>query len=284
MEYHPSVAKTDAAVSSSGLPGGLEAGTLKTCCAAAYQSEWARLLLGESFHPGGLALTERLGMLLDLKPGQRVLDVAAGQGTSAIFLARRFGCEVLGVDYGEASVRQATEAAERAGVAHLVRFEQGDAERLGAADSMFDALICECAFCTFPDKRAAASEFWRVLRPGGRMGLSDLTRAGPVPETLQDLLAWIACIADAQPLEQYARCLQDAGLRVDVVESHDAALGSLVQEIRAKLLGAELLVKLRKINLPSAGFDQARVLARAAAEAVKAGTFGYALMTAAKPG
>jgi arsenite methyltransferase len=269
---------------SNNLPGAADTSELKTCCAAAYQSEWARLLLGESFHPGGLALTERLGMLLGLGPGQRVLDVAAGQGTSAIFLARRFGCAVVGVDYGGDMMRKATEAAERAGLAQLVQFEQGDAERLPFADGAFDALICECAFCTFPDKRAAAAEFRRVLRPGGQVGLSDLTRSAPVPEELQGLLAWIACIADAQPLAQYARYLQDAGLHVDLTEQHDDALRNLVQEIRAKLLGAELLVKLKKIDLPNANFEQAKALARAAAEAVKAGTFGYALMTAAKPG
>ena len=64
---------------------------IKTCCASLYESDWTRLLLGDSFHPGGLNLTERLGELLDLGPGQRVLDVAAGVGTSAIFLARLRG-------------------------------------------------------------------------------------------------------------------------------------------------------------------------------------------------
>jgi ubiquinone/menaquinone biosynthesis C-methylase UbiE len=212
-----------------------------------------------------------------------VLDVAAGQGTSAIFLAQRFGCSVMGIDYGSDSVRKATEAAARAGVAELVQFEQGDAEHLPIADGAFDVVICECAFCTFPDKRAAACEFRRALRPGGRVGLSDLTRAGPVPQALQGLLAWVACIADAQPLDEYARYFTEAGLKVDLIEPHDDALGSLVQEIRAKLLGAELLVKLKKIDLPTADFDQAKALARAAAEAVKAGTFGYALLTAACP-
>lgn len=262
----------------------IEPGELKTCCAAAYQSEWARLLLGDSFHPGGLALTKRLGALLGLGPGQRVLDVASGQGASAIFLARRFGCAVVGVDYGADAARQATEAAERAGVVSLVQFAQGDAECLPCADATFDALICECAFCTFPDKAAAASEFGRVLRPGGRVGLSDLTRSADVPEDLQGLLAWIACIAAAQPLDEYARYLQDAGLKVALIEPHDDALSILVQDVRARLLGAELLVKLKKIALPTADFEQARALARAAATAVKAGTFGYALMTAAKPG
>ena len=61
---------------------------LKSCCAATYESDFARLLLGDSFHPGGLALTARIGELLELKPGQRLLDVAAGQGESAIFLGQ----------------------------------------------------------------------------------------------------------------------------------------------------------------------------------------------------
>jgi arsenite methyltransferase len=260
-----------------------DAREVKACCAAAYQSDWARLLLGEIFHPGGMALTERLGSLLGLGPGKRVLDVAAGQGASAIFLAKRFGCEITGMDYGEDAIRKATQVAEMAGVAHLARFEQGDAEHLAAADEMFDAVICECAFCTFPNKRAAASEFARVLRPGGRVGLSDLTRAGTVPPELQGLFAWIACIADAQPLDQYAQYLAGAGLSVDLIEPHDTALSEMVHEIRTRLLGAELLVKLKRVDLPGVDFDQAKTLARAAAHAVKAGQFGYALVTATKP-
>jgi len=75
--------------------------SLKQCCARLYESDIARLLLGESFHPGGLKLTQRLGEILGLGPDSRVLDVASGKGTSAIFLAQRFGCEVVGVDYGK---------------------------------------------------------------------------------------------------------------------------------------------------------------------------------------
>jgi arsenite methyltransferase len=256
---------------------------LKACCAAAYQSDWARLLLGDSFHPGGIALTERLGALLDLKPGKRVLDVAAGQGTSALFLAQRFGCEVLGVDYGGEAMRKATEAAEAAGLTQLVHFQQGDAEHLSIADDSFDAVICECAFCTFPNKREAANGFMRVLRPGGQVGLSDLTRSGAVPDELQGLFAWIACIADAQPLDQYVHYLQGAGLTVELTEPHHEALSQMVQEIRTRLLGTELLMKLKKIDLPAVDFDQAKAVARAAAEAVKMGTFGYAMVLATKP-
>lgn len=264
------------------LPLG-DADDVKTCCVAVYQSDWARLLLGESFHPGGMGLTERLGGALDLKPGMRVLDVAAGQGASAIHLARTFGCELVGVDLGPASVRQANEAAERAGVAHLARFIQGDAERLPVDSASFDAVVCECAYCTFPDKSAAAREFARALKPGGQVGISDLTRNGETPANLRSLLAWIACIADARPVAEYERYLTDAGLQVALVESHDEELASLVRDIQAKLLGAELLVKLKKLDLPSVDFEEAKALARAAAGAVRAGRFGYALLRASKP-
>ncbi len=255
---------------------------LKSCCAAVYSSDWAKLLLGESFHPGGIALTERLGGLIDLKPGMRVLDVASGQGASPIHLAQRFGCEIVGVDYGAESVRKATAAAAAGGVAHLVTFAQGDAERLPVEDASFDAIICECAFCTFPSKQAAAAEFARALRPGGRVGLSDLTRAGVVPPDLTSLLAWIACIADARPTEEYVAYLKGAGLTVDLVEPHDEALADLVHGIRTKLLGAELMVKLKRIELPTVDFDQAKTMARAAADAVKAHQFGYTVITATR--
>lgn len=256
---------------------------LKTCCANLYESYWTRLLLGDSFHPGGLDLTERLGQRLDLQPDRRVLDAAAGRGASAIFLARRFGCDVVGVDYGPESVSEATAQAEVAGLSDRVRFVQGDAEQLRFDDATFDAVICECAFCTFPDKTSAAAEFARVLRPGGRLGLSDLTRSGPLPPELDGLLAWIACIADARPIDEYVAYLAQAGFEVNQIESHDQALETLVKDARTKLLGAELLVKLNKLELPS-GIDlaQAKALARHAAEAVRTGKLGYVVMMGTK--
>ena len=64
-------------------------------------------------------------------------------------------------------------APENTDASGKVRFHLGDAERLPLPDNTFDALVCECAFCTFPDKATAAAEFARVLRPGGRVGIAD---------------------------------------------------------------------------------------------------------------
>ncbi|HZD57221.1 MAG TPA: methyltransferase domain-containing protein [Anaerolineales bacterium] len=255
---------------------------IKTCCANLYASDWAHLLLGDSFHPGGVALSERLASFLRLGPGRRLLDVASGKGTSAIYLAQRYGCDVVGVDYSQELVAEATEAAQAAGLADRVQFRHSDVETLPFPEAVFDALICECAFCTFPDKATAASGFARVMRVEGRLGLSELTRTGELPEDLEGLLAWVACIGDARPLEEYVTYLKEAGLAIVTAEKHDDAVRELVRDIRTKLLAAEMLVKLKKLDLPGADFEQARGLARSAVEAVRAGKLGYALLVGVK--
>lgn len=255
-----------------------EAAEIKACCATLYESDVAKLLLGDSFHPGGLALTKRLGALLKLGAGKRVLDVASGKGESACFLAEHFGCEVVGIDY---SARNVEESSTRS--TNLVSFIKADAERLPFDDASYDALFCECAFCTFPDKHRAAVEFSRVLKPGGVVGLSDLTRNGPLPPALEGLLAWISCIADARTVSEYAGYLIDGGLTDVAVESHDHALSQMVTDIQGRLLGTELMVKLKKLALSGTDFAQVKRMAREAAAAVKSGLLGYALLTARKP-
>lgn len=256
------------------------AADLKNCCAAVYQSDFARLLLGDSFHPGGLRLTQRLGSLMRLGPDSEVLDVASGKGESAIFLAKTFGCRVTGVDFGAENVREANVRAKAAGVSQLAAFQEGDAERLPFPASVFDAIVCECAFCTFPDKPTAAAEFARVLKPGGQAGISDLTRTEALPPELEGLLAWVACIADARPVAEYQSYLTAAGFSETLAEPHDDALSEMVRGIQGKLLGAELMAKLNKIDLTGVDLTEAKQMARSAADAVRAGKLGYAVIIA----
>lgn len=255
---------------------------VKQCCGRLYESDIAQLLLGDSFHPGGVRLTERLGILLGLNEASKMLDVASGKGASAIFVAERFGCAVTGVDYSNLSVEQATSSAAERGLLRQVQFQLADAERLPFENESFDALICECAFCTFPDKRSAAREFARVLRKGGSVGLSDLTRSSDLPEQLCGLLAWISCIADAQPLGAYEEYLTDAGFRVANVENHNDALVEMVHQVRLRLLGVEIAAGLKKLELPNIDFAAARTMARAVSEAIDEARLGYAVICGIK--
>jgi arsenite methyltransferase len=255
----------------------------KACCAATYGSDVVALLLGDSYHPGGLALTRRLADRLDLRPGHRVLDVASGRGATALLLARDYGVEVSGIDLSDANVALASGAAQAAGLAGQVRFEVGDAERLPVEAGAFDAVVCECAFCTFPDKPTAAAELARVLRPGGRLGITDVTvNPARLPAELSGLGAWIACVADARPLPEYADLLSDAGLRVTHTERHDGAIAAMIDQIEARLTLVRMTARERAEAL-GLDFDRAPAVLAAARAAVGEGVLGYALLVADKP-
>jgi arsenite methyltransferase len=260
----------------------MEEPNVKQCCATFYGSDLARLLLGDSFHPGGTELSGRLGRLLTLTSDSCVLDVASGRGTSAFYLAESFGCKVIGVDLSEQNVRAAAGEAEHRGLDQLVAFQLGDAERLPFDDESFDAIVCECAFCTFPSKSIAAQEFYRLLKPGGRVGLSDLIRTEEQIAGLEGLLSWIACIGDALPVERYIAILAAAGFKTECVEDHNDALLEMVRQVQAKLLGAEIMAGLKKIDLPGVDFTTGKQFAQAALQAVRDGALGYAVITSRK--
>jgi arsenite methyltransferase len=270
------------------------------------------------FHPGGLALTQHLGELIGLGPADHVLDVACGRGASAVHLAERFGCHVTGLDYGPENVAAAEAHATATGVAHLTTFRQGDAERLPFDhaqgrpfdhaqgrpfdhaqgrpfdEGTFDAVISECSFCTFPDKATAAAEMARVLRrpelagghPGGQLGLTDMTVSSPLPDDIQNLLAWVACVAGAGTVEEYVATLQGAGFTDFVIEDRHNALLDMVADVRRKLLGLELAAgwrwgtSLGKLDLGDLDLNEAKRLARRAVELIEGGVVGYTLIAA----
>jgi arsenite methyltransferase len=243
----------------------LAAEEIKACCAAAYSSSAARVLLGDSFHPGGAALTSRLARALRVGPGDLVVDVACGPGTSALQLARETGCEVIGVDLAPPPD------------AHdpRVRFVRGDAEALPLPDASVDGVLCECALCTFPDKAASAAELARVLRRGARLALSDLTgHTAKLPEPLRSLQAWVACVADARPLAEIADLLETAGLVVEQTEAHDDALASLLDRIEARLKVAAMLA----VDLAIA-----HELLHDVRRALDSGLLGYGVVIARRP-
>lgn len=254
----------------------------KACCAAAYSSDAVALVLGDSYHPGGRALTRRLASVAGLQPGERVLDVASGPGATALLLAQEFGVTVDGVDLAAASVERATAAAQATGLAASVRFHLGDAEELPFPDESFDVVISECAFCTFPDKATAAAELARVLRVGGRVGLTDVTvSAARLPPELAGLAGWVACLADARSLEEYADILAGAGLVQLAAEHHDEALAGMVDQVRARLT---VLRSVAGNGTALDGLDIDRVLELGAqvSAAVQQGVIGYGLLVAGR--
>jgi ubiquinone/menaquinone biosynthesis C-methylase UbiE len=261
----------------------LDSAAVKACCAAGYSSDLVALLLGSSYHPGGQQLTRRLLDRLQLAPGGRLVDVAAGVGTTAVLAAREQGVRVDGVDLSQANLALATDAAASSGLADQVVFHHADAEAVPLPDGCATAVICECALCTFPDKATAMAEMGRLLAPGGRLGLTDVAAdRAALPAELTGLTAWITCIADARPAEEYAALAEAAGLRVSATERHTRALSRMIDQIGARL---ELLKMTSRPRLEELGvdFDRVAPVLDATRTAVSDGALDYVLLVAERP-
>jgi SAM-dependent methyltransferase len=119
-----------------------------------------------------LATAELLCEAVDLRAGERVLDVACGNGNAALAAARRF-CQVTGIDYVPSLLERARRRADAEGLE--VTFREADAEDLPFADGSFDAVLSTCGAMFAPDQERTASELLRVCRPGGRIGMVNWT-------------------------------------------------------------------------------------------------------------
>jgi SAM-dependent methyltransferase len=119
-----------------------------------------------------LPTAELLCDAVDLRAGERVLDVACGNGNAALAAARRF-CQVTGVDYVPALLERARERSKAEGLE--VDFQEADAEALPFPDDSFDVVLSTCGAMFAPDQERTAAELLRVCRPGGRIGMVNWT-------------------------------------------------------------------------------------------------------------
>jgi arsenite methyltransferase len=109
-----------------------------------------------------------------------------------------------------------------------------------------------------------------------------LTRDGVLAPELEGLTSWIACIADAQPLSEHAALLSNAAFTVSVTEKHDGALAEFMNQVRTRLLAAEVMVRLQKLVLSGFDIEAAKTIAMHALAAIRQGNLGYAIIAASK--
>ncbi len=255
------------------------------CCAQFYEQDWVQTILGDSFHPGGIELTQRLINSLNICKGDRVLDVACGMGTTSLLVDQQFDSSVTGVDFSEHNVQRATEIASNKGAA--VEFKIGDAMNLPIEDASVDNLICECAVSTFADQPAALNDFYRVLKSGGSLAISDMVLNGKLSPKMETLIAPWTCLASAKTAAGYQRLLLDAGFVVTSYSDESQALLDLVLDLKKKLLVAGLGKTLATADgvpdvLASLDIAELKSLMDEAKQLVNDGVVQYCRMTFAK--
>lgn len=191
--------------------------------------------VGLTKHIGGLAATESLIDLCKIDPDSYVLDVGCGVGVTACYLARRTGCRVMGIDIVPGMVDRSNQRAQKERLSDQVEFHQADVQDLPFEDQTFTTVISESVTAFPPDKAKAVSEYVRVLKPGGYLGLNESTWINyPPPQEIIDWVSQDLGMSSAQPLqaEEWERLLLDSGLRevfteVEEVDIRDESRGLL---------------------------------------------------------
>lgn len=151
--------------------------------------------------------------LAELKPGETVLDLGSGGGIDVLLSARRVGRsgKAYGLDMTDEMLALARENQRKAGVEN-VEFLKGEIENIPLPDNSVDVIISNCVINLSGDKDRVLREAFRVLKPGGRLAVSDVVTRGEVPEDVrQSVLLWVGCIAGALQDFQYVSKLATAG-------------------------------------------------------------------------
>ena len=152
--------------------------------------------------------------IADLKPGEVVVDLGSGAGFDALLAAEKIGRKgrFIGVDMTPEMLERARTNAVNAGHARTVEFREGLIENLPVASDSVDVVISNCVINLSPDKAKVFREAYRVLKPGGRLAVSDIVLSEALPEQIAQMAAtWIACVGGASTEDEYLGHMKAAG-------------------------------------------------------------------------
>jgi arsenite methyltransferase len=214
-------------------------GPTPTCCGPSTPAQVDSTALGYSAEelaavPAGADLglgCGNPGAIAALQPGETVLDLGSGAGFDAFLAARAVGPQgrVIGVDMTPAMVSKARANAERDGYDN-VEFRLGEIEHLPVADGTVDVIISNCVINLSPDKAAVFREAHRVLRPGGRLAISDVVASAELPDEIaSDMTLYSGCMAGASLVSDLRTTLVDAGFEHVVIAPKDESKAFIEQ-------------------------------------------------------
>jgi SAM-dependent methyltransferase len=201
---------------------------------------------GVTKHMGGRKATDELAALARIASGVRVLEIGCGTGVSTCYLAQRYGCRIVAVDISADMVRWASQRVAKASLQGQIVLKVADAHDLPFEDDQFDAAICE-SVTAFLDKPRAIGELRRVVRPGGRIGLSEATWIRTPPSDAADYLHRALGGAEFLTPEAWRAALETAGLAEIDVRVHSVSVVEQWASEMRQLSPREYLVAWRTV-------------------------------------
>jgi SAM-dependent methyltransferase len=177
--------------------------------------------------------------LASLKKGETVLDLGSGAGFDCFLAVNKVGPtgKVIGVDMTVEMVEKANENARKGHYAN-VEFRLGEIESLPVEDNSVNVVISNCVINLVPDKSAAFKEAYRVLKPGGRLMVSDVVLLKPLPKSIQNSVeAYIGCLSGATMKDNYLKVISKAGFKnVKILEENAFPLDVMANDPTAKVI------------------------------------------------
>ena len=222
-----------------------------SCCGTAYTAQDVSRKLGYTEEElGAIPEGANLGLgcgnpvaLASLKEGETVLDLGSGAGIDCFIAASKVGegGRVIGVDMTSEMIERARENARKAEFEN-VEFRLGEIENLPAADNSVDAVISNCVINLATDKGKVFNEAFRVLKPGGRIMVSDIVLIEELPEAIKNSVeAYVGCIAGAMLKYAYLDCITTAGFQdVEVISETSIPVDLVANDLNGQAIIEEL--------------------------------------------
>lgn len=181
--------------------------------------------------------------LAELKEGETVVDLGSGGGLDVFLAAQKVGSSglVIGIDMTEEMVTKARENAAKYGFTN-VEFRLGEIENLPLEDDSVDIIISNCVINLSPDKLVTYKEIYRVLKPNGRLFISDLVIESELPEDVRkSFAAWAGCIAGALEKQKYLDTIKEAGLKdITIVTENPFSEPGMDKRLKGKIISIQV--------------------------------------------
>jgi arsenite methyltransferase len=193
---------------------------------------------GITKHMGGQRATRELIEQCHIDKTKSLLVIGCGIGSSLVYIARQFGCQITAVDISEGMIIRAQERVSKAGLGGKVILKVADAQKLPFEDNTYDAAICESVTAFLPDKQKGVNEFARVTKPGGYVGINEVTWVEQPSLELEEYARIIMAGAKFLESDGWRSLLINAGLTELEVTSGKLKLGDqFAQEMKLSDMG-----------------------------------------------
>jgi ubiquinone/menaquinone biosynthesis C-methylase UbiE len=185
-------------------------------------------------HPGGMKATKQLLDQLQITKDSKVIDIASGKGTTAVYIAQKYGCSVVGIDIDNGLVEESKRIARKKGLEKLVTFQTGDALRLSFEDNSFDVAVSQAMLVLVEDKIRTIQEAHRVIKKGGKAGWLELSWKKEINAEFLDIVSNVLCaycMTNVSTYEGWEKIFRKAGIENIVIHKGDNVRGTFMDKL-----------------------------------------------------